>query len=87
MSGPTEKDKFLRELNEGLGYSAEKFNGQTLGISAAALGFSLSFIKDIVPFELNSISWILYTSQAFSFFPFSPNLFLIFEHASNNKEH
>jgi hypothetical protein len=54
MAEPSEQDKYLRELNEDLRYSAEKFDGQTLAISGAALGFSLSFIKDIVPFQ-NSI--------------------------------
>jgi hypothetical protein len=48
----TEDEKnFINALNEDLRYSVSKFDGQTLAISGGALGISLTFIKDFVPFD------------------------------------
>lgn len=60
----TEEEKnFIRALDEDLRYSVSKFDGQTLAMSGGALGISLTFIKDIVPFQYSVYSWLLYSAQ------------------------
>ena len=46
-----EKENYINNLKETLTYSVSKFDTQTLTISGASLAFSLTFIKDIVPFS------------------------------------
>lgn len=62
---PTEKENYIRELNQDLRYSASKFDGQTLAISGGALGVSLTFIKDIVPFQTSSFLGLFFAAQFF----------------------
>ncbi|KFD40297.1 hypothetical protein AT05_01435 [Schleiferia thermophila str. Yellowstone] len=50
----TDKDNYIKDLYEDLKYSVSKFDSQALAISGGALGISLTFIKEIVPFE-NSV--------------------------------
>ncbi|WP_282143803.1 hypothetical protein [Cellulophaga baltica] len=59
-----DKEKYLKDLFEDLNYSISKFDSQTLAISGGALGFSLTFIKDIVPFSEAIHISILYISLA-----------------------
>lgn len=47
----TDKDKYLKDLFEDLKYSVSKFDTQALTIGGGALGISLTFIKEIVPFD------------------------------------
>ena len=56
----TEKEKFIEGLYKDLNYSISRFDSQTLVISAGALGFSLTFIQEIVPFENSICVGILY---------------------------
>lgn len=69
-----EKEKYLKDLFESLKYSVSKFDSQTLAISGSALGFSLTFIKDIVPFSEAIHIWILYISIALFIFTISLGL-------------
>jgi hypothetical protein len=46
-----EKQEYINSLRESLTYSNTKFDTQTLTISGASLAFSLTFIKEIVPFK------------------------------------
>jgi hypothetical protein len=55
----TDKDKYLKDLFEDLKYSVSKFDTQALTIGGGALGLSLTFIKEIVPFD-QSICIILF---------------------------
>lgn len=55
----TEMEKYLKELYEDLKYSVSKFDTQALTIGGGALGLSLTFIKEIVPFD-QSICIILF---------------------------
>jgi hypothetical protein len=55
----TDKDKYLKDLFEDLKYSVSKFDTQALTIGGGALGLSLTFIKEIVPFD-QSIYIILF---------------------------
>ena len=55
----TDKDKYLKDLFEDLKYSVSKFDTQALTIGGGALGLSLTFIKEIVPFD-QSICVILF---------------------------
>jgi hypothetical protein len=57
-----DKDNYIKDLFEDLKYSVTKFDSQTLAISGGALGFSLTFIKDIVPFSEAIHIWLLYIS-------------------------
>jgi F0F1-type ATP synthase membrane subunit a len=66
-----DKDKYLKDLFEDLKYSVSKFDSQTLAISGGALGFSLTFIKDIVPFSEAIHIWLLYISLALFIFTIS----------------
>jgi hypothetical protein len=59
----SDKENYIKTLDEGLKYSISKFDGQTLAISGGALGLSLSFIKDIVPFESSIYNIVLYAAQ------------------------
>jgi hypothetical protein len=58
----TEKDKYLKDLFEDLKYSISKFDDQSLLISSGALGLSLTFIKDIVPFQDSKFIFLFYCS-------------------------
>jgi len=60
----TEKDNYIKDLYEDLKYSVSKFDSQVLAISSGAIGLSLTFIKDIVPFKHAIYSWIFYLSLA-----------------------
>jgi hypothetical protein len=53
----TDKDQYIKDLNEDLKYSVSKFDTETLTIGGGALGLSLTFVKDIVPF--NQSVWII----------------------------
>lgn len=64
MSDISVKDNYIKELSDDLRYSTGKFDGQTLAISGAALGFTLTFIKEIVPFTESLFIWLLYAAQA-----------------------
>lgn len=64
----TEKDQYKKDLFEDLKYSLSKFDSQSLAISSGALGLSLTFIKEIVPFE---------ESKYISFFYISLGLFIL----------
>ena len=66
-----DKDKYLKDLFEDLKYSVSKFDSQTLAISGGALGFSLTFIKNIVPFSVAIHIWLLYISLALFIFTIS----------------
>lgn len=57
-----DKDNYIKDLFEDLKYSISKFDNQALVISGGALGFSLTFIKDIVPFSEAIYVWLLYSS-------------------------
>ena len=63
-----DKDKYLKDLFEDLKYSVSKFDSQTLAISGGALVFSLTFIKNIVPFSDAIHIWLLYISLALFIF-------------------
>ena len=58
----TVKDKYLKDLYEDLKYSVSKFDEQSLLISGGALGLSLTFIKDIVPFQDSQYILIFYSA-------------------------
>ncbi len=45
------KNKYIQQLIHDYEYSLSKFDSQTLVISGGALGFSLTFISDIVVFQ------------------------------------
>ena len=45
------KNKYIKQLIHDYEYSITKFDSQTLMISGGALGFSLTFISDIVTFQ------------------------------------
>ena len=66
-----DKDKYLKDLFEDLKYSVSKFDSQTLAISGGALVFSLTFIKNIVPFSDAIHIWLLYISLALFIFTIS----------------
>ena len=61
----TEQDNYIKDLYEDLKYSVSKFDSQVLAISSGAIGLSLTFIKDIVPFKYAIHSWIFYLALAF----------------------
>lgn len=70
-----DKDKYLKDLFEDLKYSVSKFDSQTLAISGGALVFSLTFIKNIVPFSDAIHIWLLYISLALFIFTILFGLF------------
>lgn len=55
----TDKDNYIKDLYEDFKYSLLKFDSQALAISGGTLGISLTFIKEIVPFE-SSVYTILF---------------------------
>lgn len=55
-----DKEKYLKDLYSDLKYSASKFDSQTLAISGGALTFSLTFVKEIVPFTESIHICLLY---------------------------
>jgi hypothetical protein len=57
-----EKQQYINSLRESLTYSITKFDAQTLTISGASLAFSLTFIKEIVPFKEAICIPVFYTS-------------------------
>lgn len=57
-----EKERYQKDLFEDFKYSISNFDNQALIISGGALGFSLTFIKDIAPFSEAVYVWILYLS-------------------------
>lgn len=59
-----DKDKYIKDLYSDLKYSIGKFDTQTLIISGGALGFSLTFIKEIVPFTEAKFLELLYVALA-----------------------
>ncbi|MFT3796491.1 hypothetical protein [Flavobacterium sp.] len=61
----TEKDQYKKDLFEDLKYSLSKFDSQSLAISSGALGLSLTFIKEIVPFEESECIIFFYFALAF----------------------
>jgi hypothetical protein len=58
----TDKDKYLKDLFEDLKYSVSKFDTQALTIGGGALGLSLTFIKEIVPFNQSIFIILFYFS-------------------------
>jgi hypothetical protein len=64
----TEKDQYKKDLFDDFKYSLSKFDSQSLAISSGALGLSLTFINEIVPFE---------ESKHISFFYISLGLFIL----------
>jgi hypothetical protein len=56
----TDKDNYIKDLYEDLKYSLSKFDSQALAISSGALGISLTFIKEIVPFESSVYTMLFY---------------------------
>ena len=59
-----DKQKYINSLRESLTYSNTKFDTQTLTISGASLAFSLTFIKEIVPFREAVFILFFYISLA-----------------------
>jgi hypothetical protein len=55
-----DQNDYIRDLFDDLKYSVSKFDAQALAISGGALGISLTFIKDIVPFEKSSYIGFFY---------------------------
>ena len=64
----TDKDNYLKDLYEDLKYSLSKFDSQALAISGGALGISLTFIKEIVPFENSIYTTLFYIALGFFIF-------------------
>lgn len=58
----TEKEQYIKDLFEDLKYSLSKFDSQSLAISSGAIGLSLTFIKEIVPFEESKYILLFYFS-------------------------
>lgn len=59
------KDDFLKILLEDYRYSISAFDSQTVALSGGALGLSLTFIKDIVPFENSTCLGLFFVAQIF----------------------
>src|SRR5690606_6793988 len=53
-------EEFKRELYKDLNYSTSKFDTQSLTIAGGALGISLTFIKEIVPFNESQYTFLFY---------------------------
>jgi hypothetical protein len=58
----TDKEQYIKDLFEDLKYSLSKFDSQSLAISSGALGLSLTFIKEIVPFNKSEYIILFYIS-------------------------
>jgi hypothetical protein len=58
----TDKEQYIKDLFEDLKYSLSKFDSQSLAISSGALGISLTFIKEIVPFNKSEYIILFYIS-------------------------
>lgn len=52
------KREYLKLLHDDFKYSIDKFDSQALFISSGALGLSLAFVKDLVPFNKAIFTWI-----------------------------
>ena len=58
----SDHDQLLKSFSEGLSYSVNKFDSNSVAISSGALVFTLSFIKHIVPLQYSIKNWTLYTA-------------------------
>ncbi|MDH2918851.1 MAG: hypothetical protein PXX73_06635 [Sideroxydans sp.] len=58
--GETRADLLKRQLS-----NSENADRAILTVSTAALGFSLAFLKDVVPIQTADYSWLLYLSWVF----------------------
>ena len=56
------KKEYLNQLTQDLKYSISKFDSQSLYLSSGALGLSLAFIKDLVPFAEAKYNWVFLMS-------------------------
>jgi len=60
LYGETRADLLKRQLS-----NSENADRAILSVSTAALGFSLAFLKDVVPLQTADYSWLLYLSWVF----------------------
>lgn len=60
LYGETRADLLKRQLS-----NSENADRAILTVSTAALGFSLAFLKDVVPIQAADYSWLLYLSWLF----------------------
>lgn len=60
LYGETRADLLKRQLS-----NSENADRAILTVSTAALGFSLAFLKDVVPIQTADYSWLLYLSWLF----------------------
>ncbi len=60
LYGETRADLLKRQLS-----NSENADRAILTVSTAALGFSLAFMKDVVPIQTAEYSWLLYLSWVF----------------------
>lgn len=57
-----EHHRVVSSLLEDYRYSTSKFDNLSVAMAGGALGFSLTFIKDIVPFKDSNHIWLFYVA-------------------------